>query len=177
MDIRHQRCKLAWYGFAWVVLLIMAIPGVSGADEYRIRLLGGIGSTSTEIQAPEMKKTNSHYAAQLLQYIPNDTRRRAAGIEVGSHTVYKSAAGNADYTSVGILVETLAFRVITAQIGTVGYFAKDSNRHPFGVRASIGMDHDMTGGFFLSGFFRHDVIFALQKVSANSLEVGIGYHF
>ncbi len=157
--------------------MLLSFPCVVSADEYRIRLLGGLGRTSTDAEAPDMQKTNDHYAVQLLQYIPQDERGRGWGIEIGKHRVFSSAAGNADYTEVGLLVEAVLFGIVTAQIGTVGYFAEHSSRHPFGLRASLGMDRMISEHVFLSGFLRDDTIYDQQRVTARSVEIGIGYRF
>jgi hypothetical protein len=164
------------YAFMGLVLML-SFPWNASADEYRIRLLGGMGRTSTDAEAPDMDKTNSHYAIQILQYIPNDVRRRGAGIEIGKHRIYRSGAGSADYTEIGLLVEAVMLGIVTVQLGTVGYLAEDSSRHPFGLRGSVGMDRMITDHVFLSGFIRSDAIYDLQAASAASLEIGAGYRF
>jgi len=157
--------------------LLLAFPCIVSADEYRIRFLGGAGRTSTDAEAPDMQKTNAHYAVQVLQYIPDDVRRRGWGIEIGKHRVFRSAAGSADYTSIGLMVEAVMFDFITAQLGTVGYFAENSSQHPFGLRASLGKDFMISDHVFLSGFLRDDIIYDQQRVTARSVEIGVGYRF
>lgn len=170
---KYKIISCAFSGFA----LIFAVPCHASADEYRIRLLGGVGRTSTDAEAPDMQKTNNHYAIQALQYIPKDVRGRGWGIEIGRHRVYKSAAGNADYTELGLMVEAVLFGSVTAQLGTAGYFAVDSSRHPFGVRASLGTDKMISEHFFVSGFLRNDVIYDQQRITTTSVEIGFGRCF
>lgn len=164
------------YAFSGLALML-SFSYIVSAEEYRIRLLGGVGRTSTDAEAPDMHKTNSHYAVQVVQYIPNDVRRRGWGIEIGKHRVFRSADGSADYTELGLLVEAVMFGIVTAQIGTAGYFAVDSSRHPVGLRASLGMDRMISEHLFLSGFLRNDMIYDQQRATARSVEIGVGYRF
>jgi hypothetical protein len=170
---KHKIISFAFSGLA----LLLSFPCSVSADEYRIRLLGGLGRTSTDAEAPDMQKSNAHYAVQVLQYIPNDVRGRGWGIEIGKHRVFRSAAGSAEYTEMGMLVEAVLFGIVTAQLGTAGYFAKDSSRHPFGLRASLGRDLMISEHVFLSGFLRDDTIYDQQRITVRSVEIGAGYRF
>jgi len=159
------------------IALIAAVPGTAGADAYAVRFLGGYGMTSTDAAAPGMQKANDHYAVQVLQYIGGDARGRGWGVELAKHRVFRSAAGSSDYTELGLMVEAVMFGLVTAQLGTAGYFAVDSNRHPVGLRASLGFDQKVGKQVFLSCFYRDDIIYDLQRVTAWSIELGAGFRF
>lgn len=161
-----------------ILCLGFLFPGISGAAELKLRVLAGLGHTNTNFDFPGMDKTNYHYAVQLLTYIPGDRLQRGWGIEIGRHRTFKSDAGDVEYTSVGILVESKLFRKIVGQVGTVGYISEDDNdRKPFGLRASIGIERKIGDRLLISGRFRQDLIFDTESISASSLEVGLGFAF
>lgn len=164
--------------FSLYITTTLLIPHTAQAGGL-VRIMGGVGTTNTDIDFEDMDKSNSHWAIQLLNTIPNDDRQRGWGIELGHHNVFTSNDIDFEYTSFGIIVESRLFASIKGQLGTVGYFPKhDSDSNPVGLRLSLGMDHTFSKkSFFWSWRVRQDIILEDERILAGSIEAGLGTKF
>lgn len=156
------------------------------ADQFKLRLLSGFGTTSTDFDIPGIKKRNTHYLIQFMNFPAGDKHHRGWGIELGRTNAFKSDNGDFEYDTIGVITEA-AFWGMTGQVGTVGHLSRGArDRNPFGFRTSLGKDFLLAMGsqkkgsqknFFLSTRLRQDVIFDDERISTTSLELGIGIVF
>jgi hypothetical protein len=88
--------------------------------------------------------------------------------------VLSSDAGDLEYTSIGLMVESRPSKRIILQLGTIGYQGEGlSNNNPWGIRAGVGTDYSFSKCCKLVGLLRSDRIFDEEETVIYSLQVGV----
>lgn len=149
------------------------------AENFKARLLGGGGYTNTNYDFPGRGSFNYHYGIQLLNTIPNDPSQRAWGIEISDLHAFGSDAGDFKYLMIGVMVERKFFGFLLGQLSTAAYIGRNdiNKRNPAGFRTAVGPEWAITKDIAVSVLFRQDLILDEKRISALSVETGIGFKF
>ena len=162
----------------YAIVMFILFTNQSLADSYKVRALGGIGKTRTDIDLPNKNNDNKHFVTQFMVSIGNDPKERGWGIEIGKILAFETPNKEFEFNNIGVIVETNLYKDFVGQLGTIGYIdTNDSTNKLFGFRLSFGMDRSFSSIYFYSLRFRQDYIFDTETISAASLEAGFGISF
>lgn len=151
------------------------------ADETGLRLLAGSGNTRTGFQVPGRNTEKSHLALQAMIHIGDGPPGRAWGIEVADHEFFSSTGQAFTYRSAAIMVQQRFVGVLFGQGGMAGYFPREAppagEANSPGLRASLFVEPELGDGAFFTLGLRQDVVFAVEKLAASSLDVGLAVRY
>ena len=160
-----------------IALFATAQTAVASDDTVSLRVLGGIGSVSTDYDFAGQEEEGQNITAQIIHFIPEGPFPHAWGLEIGHFAVLSTPAGDLDYDTVSLFVESSPFKSLRwfrANIGTGGYFGDGlSDQKVFGTRVGLGAEIPVNDRFMALGFFRQDVIYDERKTRLFSLQIGV----
>ena len=163
--------------YSWLVLIICFAPQAVASDTVNLRLIAGFASIDTDYTFSGQDEESQNMVLQIMQYIPEGPFPHAWGLEVGKFSVLSTNAGDLDYDSVSLFVESTPIKSVEwlrASIGTSGYFGDGLSKNKvFGLRAAIGAEVPFSDRFALVGFVRRDAIFDEEDTTIFSVQIGV----